>query len=109
MVLTTTMVFAQTESDGIELVLLNHTCTRGPSVTRMQDFFWCSTVLNNKYIFHLAQLQICMETKYVLPIALGSTYILHNTMPRITMSYVRLFGKVFPTHCCILHFCNNLI
>jgi hypothetical protein len=37
MVLTTTMVFAQT--DGIELVLLNHTCTRGPSVTRMQDFY----------------------------------------------------------------------
>ena len=37
MVLTTTMVFAQT--DGIEMVLLNHTCTRGPSVTRMQDFF----------------------------------------------------------------------
>ena len=37
MVLTTTMVFAQT--DGIELVLLNHTCTRGPSVTRMRDFF----------------------------------------------------------------------
>ena len=36
MVLTTTMVFAQT--DGIELVLLNHTCTRGPSVTRMRDF-----------------------------------------------------------------------
>ena len=38
MVLTTTMVFAQT--DGIELVLLNHTCTRGPSVTRMRDFFY---------------------------------------------------------------------
>ena len=37
MVLTTTMVFAQT--DGIESVLLNHTCTRGPSVTRMRDFF----------------------------------------------------------------------
>ena len=32
----TSMVFAQT--DGIELVLLNHTRTRGPSVTRMQDF-----------------------------------------------------------------------
>ena len=31
------MVFAQT--DGIELVLLNHTCTRGPSVTRKRDFF----------------------------------------------------------------------
>ena len=27
-----------TMTDGIELVLLNHTCTRGPSVTRMRDF-----------------------------------------------------------------------
>ena len=36
MVLTPPMVFAQT--DGIESVLLNHTRTRGPSVTRMRDF-----------------------------------------------------------------------
>ena len=27
-----------TMTDGIELVLLNHTYTRGPSVTRMRDF-----------------------------------------------------------------------
>ena len=38
MVLTTTMVFAQ--ADDIELVLLNHTCTRGPSVTRMRYFLY---------------------------------------------------------------------
>ena len=38
MVLTPPIVFAQT--DGIDLVLLNHTCTRGPSVTRMPDFFF---------------------------------------------------------------------
>ena len=37
MVLTPPMVFAQT--DGIESLLLNHTHTRGPSVTRMRDFF----------------------------------------------------------------------
>ena len=37
MVLTTRMIL--TETHGIESVLLNHTCTRGPSVTRMQDFF----------------------------------------------------------------------
>ena len=36
MVLTLPMVFAQT--DGIVLVLLDHTRTRGPSVARMQDF-----------------------------------------------------------------------
>ena len=36
MVLTPPMVFAQT--DGIESVLLNHTRTRGPSVTCMRDF-----------------------------------------------------------------------
>ena len=36
MVLTTPMVL--TKTNGIESVLLNHTCTRGPSVTRMQDF-----------------------------------------------------------------------
>jgi hypothetical protein len=36
MVLTTPMVL--TETHGIESVLLNHTCMRGPSVTRMQDF-----------------------------------------------------------------------
>ena len=27
-----------TMTDGIEPVRLNHTCTRGPSVTRMRDF-----------------------------------------------------------------------
>ena len=37
MVLTPPMAFTQT--DGIEMVLLNHTRTRGPSVFRMQDFF----------------------------------------------------------------------
>ena len=37
MVLTTPIVFAQT--DGIESVLLDHTRTRGPSVARMRDFF----------------------------------------------------------------------
>ena len=36
MVLTTPMVLTKTH--GIESVLLNHTCTRGPSVTRMRDF-----------------------------------------------------------------------
>ena len=36
MVLTTPMLFTQTH--GIESVLLNHTSTRGPSVTRMRDF-----------------------------------------------------------------------
>ena len=36
MVLTPPIVFAQT--DGIESVLLNHTRTRGPSVTRRRDF-----------------------------------------------------------------------
>ena len=44
MVLTTIVVFAQT--DGIELVLLNHTCTRGPSVTRMRDFFYMIKFMN---------------------------------------------------------------
>ena len=37
MVLTTPMVLTQTH--GIESVILNHTLTRGPSVTRMRDFF----------------------------------------------------------------------
>ena len=37
MVLTTPMVLTQTH--GIVLVLLNHTRTRGPSVTRVRDFF----------------------------------------------------------------------
>ena len=37
MVLTQPMVSSQT--DGIVSVLLDHTCTRGPSVARMQDFF----------------------------------------------------------------------
>ena len=36
MVLTTTMVLTLTH--GIESVLLNHIRTRGPSVTRKQDF-----------------------------------------------------------------------
>ena len=36
MVLTTPMGLTQTHC--IELVLLNHTCMRGPSVTRMRDF-----------------------------------------------------------------------
>ena len=36
MVLTTPMVL--TETHGIKSVLLNHTRTRGPSVTRMRDF-----------------------------------------------------------------------
>ena len=39
MVLTTPMVFTQT--DGVVLVLLDHTRTRGPSVSRMRDFFCC--------------------------------------------------------------------
>ena len=38
MVLTTPMVLTKTH--GIESVLLNHTRTRGPSVTRMRDFFF---------------------------------------------------------------------
>ena len=38
MVLTPTMVFAQT--DGIVSVLLDHTQMRGPSVARMRDFFY---------------------------------------------------------------------
>ena len=37
MVLTTPMVLTKTH--GIESVIPNHTRTRGPSVTRMQDFF----------------------------------------------------------------------
>ena len=36
MVLTTPMVLTKTH--GIESVILNHTRTRGPSVTRMRDF-----------------------------------------------------------------------
>ena len=43
MVLTTPMVI--TKSHGIESVLLNHTRTRGPSVTRMRDFFKLSIVI----------------------------------------------------------------
>ena len=38
MVLTTPMVLTKTH--GIELVILNHTRMRGPSVTRMRDFFY---------------------------------------------------------------------
>ena len=38
MVLTTPMLLTQTH--GIESVLLNHTRTRGPSVTRMRDFLF---------------------------------------------------------------------
>ena len=37
MVLTTPMVFAQT--DGLVLLLLDHTRTRGPSVAHMHDFY----------------------------------------------------------------------
>ena len=37
MVLTTPMVLTKTH--GIESVILNHTHTRGPSVTRLRDFF----------------------------------------------------------------------
>ena len=37
MVSTTPMVLTLTH--GIVSVLLNHTCTRGPSVARMRDFF----------------------------------------------------------------------
>ena len=37
MVLTTPIVLTKTH--GIESVLQNHTCTRGPSVTPMRDFF----------------------------------------------------------------------
>ena len=37
MVLTTTMVMTKTH--GVELVILNPTRTRGPSVIRTQDFF----------------------------------------------------------------------
>ena len=54
MVLTTPM--ALTWTHGIESVLLNHTRTRGPSVTRMRDFFFkniyiiffFSSILQNK-------------------------------------------------------------
>ena len=38
MVLTTPIVLTKTH--GIESVILNHTRTRGPSVTRMRDFFY---------------------------------------------------------------------
>ena len=38
MVLTTPMVLTKTH--GIESVIINHTRTRGPSVTRMRDFFF---------------------------------------------------------------------
>ena len=44
MVLTTPMVLTKTH--GIESVILNHTRTRGPSVTRMRDFGIQLTVLN---------------------------------------------------------------
>ena len=40
MVLITPMVL--TKIHGIELVILKHTHTRGPSVTRMRDFYGCS-------------------------------------------------------------------
>ena len=45
MVLTTPMVL--TEIHGIESVVLNHTHTQGPSITRMQDYFLFYT--NYKY------------------------------------------------------------
>ena len=38
MVLPTPMVLTLT--NGIESVLLNHTCTRGPSVARIRDYFF---------------------------------------------------------------------
>ena len=41
--LTTPLVLTKTH--GIVSVLLNHTCTRGPSVARMQDFFLLSQFL----------------------------------------------------------------
>ena len=45
MVLTTPM--ALTQIHGIVLVLLNHTCTRGPSVARMQAFYDISQIYLN--------------------------------------------------------------
>ena len=42
MVLTSPMVLTQTH--GIVSVLLNHTCTRGPSVTPMLDFFYGKSI-----------------------------------------------------------------
>ena len=50
MVLTTPMVMTKTH--GIESLLLNHTHTRGPSVTRMWDFllFYLSCTLMPTYI-----------------------------------------------------------
>ena len=46
-----TMVFAQT--DGIVSVLLDHTRTRGPSVTRMRDFFCLDAKTTVQYVAHI--------------------------------------------------------
>ena len=42
MVLTTPMVLTKTH--GIESVIINHTRTRGPSVTRMRDFLFTESL-----------------------------------------------------------------
>ena len=72
MVLTTSMVFTQT--DGIELVLLNNTCTRGPSVIRMGDFFLHYSEFGLSKIFRLSESQ--SERKRKVPMRL-------ETAPRL--------------------------
>ena len=53
MVLTTLIVLTKTH--GIELVILNNTRTRGPSVTSMQDFFWGEGWIQNLFFFLTTQ------------------------------------------------------
>ena len=50
-----------TKTHGIESVLLNHTRTRGPSVTRMRDFceeFKCYSS-STEYIFSMSRKCAC--------------------------------------------------
>ena len=85
------MIFAQ--SDGIELVLLNHTCTRGPSFTRMQDFLKNPSVTLNQLLRDPrgAGLQETFQCLSVLPSA--CTYIRLSPI-RSVVSYS---GSIPPT------------
>ena len=51
------MIFAQT--DGIVSVLLDHTCTRGPSVTRMWDFYVLLLLSTHIEIFSVSRKRDC--------------------------------------------------
>ena len=62
MVLTTPMVFTQT--DGIVSVLLDHTRTRGPSVARMWDFFCYSVITGGEGEIRVLK---CLDLKNIVP------------------------------------------